>query len=155
MNNHLFYGLFYYIRGPPCACRMEILVLQSRREASKAWKSESSNRRKDRLLVRGPVGQRKGEAGPNSEVTIVLGDFRSGFCRSRCAHFELYLSLTELREFPCSVVQRCRGCRSLVHLSVEQGTYAVGSTPTGAHIANLIGTFLLLIFFSCCQLLIL
>jgi len=38
-----------------------------------------------------------------------------------------------------------RGCRFLVHLSVKQGTYAVGSTPTGAHIANLIGTFLLLI----------
>lgn len=63
------------------------------------------------------------------------------FVRSRCTHFELYSSLTELREFPCSVVQKCRSCRSLVHLSVEQGTYAVGSTPTGAHIANLIGTF--------------
>lgn len=24
----------------------------------------------------------------------------------RCARFELYFSLTELREFPCSVVQR-------------------------------------------------
>lgn len=48
-----------------------------------------------------------------------------------------------------------RGYRSLVHLSVEQGTYAVGSTPTGARIANLIGTFLFLILSSCCQLLIL
>lgn len=31
---------------------------------------------------------------------------------------------------------------TLVHLSVEQGTYAVGSTPTGAYISNRFGTFL-------------
>ena len=37
---------------------------------------------------------------------------------------------------------RCRGCRSLVHLSVEQGTYAVGSTPIGTYISNRFGTFL-------------